>query len=333
MTRSLFMKSRCGELCATVPVGLLALLALGGEAVAGAEAGGTNTATRADGAASSPASTVFRNLSPGSGSARAYFVSAAVEFRMLAVTDVDPANDRALLYSVKGGYELIPRGVAFASLGLTQAFVAEEGESGFRFQDMQAGFDYSHDVGLGALGAADRQINFAHRLSFYLPTSRESQAQDLYVAPQALSRARMTLIDRLVVGLDGSFQYRFHQFAERAGLGGGLNTQLVLRGLALVEYTPVDRPDVGTITIGIDATTSWFKKYRSRDDHASGTSSAALWLQDYGWDAYAVYAPLPYLWASVSLQQGGHVLRDGIVNTFFVHRDESEIVFSLAGRY
>lgn len=266
-------------------------------------------------------------------STKPYYARGIAQFRMLAISDPDPANDRSLHWTLEGGYRFLPGFTGFAILGLKERFVAEEGESGFLVKDTIVGAKARQAIDLGGVGLEGKELRLVHWVYAYLPTSRASQAQDLYLAPEGLTQARFSVVDRVEVGMDASFQYRFHQFAERAGRLGGMNTQYALGGQLMVEYTPLDLAEAGRLTVGADVHTTWFKRFSSRDDHVSESSNASAVLQDYGWDLYAEYQPIEYLVASISLVQNGNVLRDGIVNAFFGHRDETELVFALEGRF
>ncbi len=263
---------------------------------------------------------------------RAYQLSAYSQFRTLATVDETPANDRYVLYGIRGDVRLEPTLSVFTSMGLTQNFVAEPDESGWQLQDWVIGVDYLHRMPLSGLGI-DRDLAFSHRLQLFLPTSRQSRAQDLYLATQNTHRARINITDELVTGLDFSFQYRWHEYAERAGYSGGLNTRLILGGAAVVEYTLLDDEDFGVLLLGVDARTRYLLRYQSRDSYQSDASDQAPWMQDYGWDAYLYYFPIPQLIFAVSLEHNGQVLRNGVVNTFFTHRDETELAFLVMGRY
>jgi hypothetical protein len=48
---------------------------------------------------------------------------------------------------------------------------------------------------------------------------------------------------------------------------------------------------------------------------------------------FASYSPNNWLAATVSLEQNAPVLRDGIVNTRFANRDDTELVFTLSTQY
>ena len=88
----------------------------------------------------------------------------------------------SLDWILQAGHKIGDGVTAFAQARLQQRFVAEEGDSAFRFQDVQAGVNYIHRVDLVDVGI-DRKISFFHRVAARFPTSRASQNQALILAP------------------------------------------------------------------------------------------------------------------------------------------------------
>ncbi len=267
---------------------------------------------------------------------RVWHLSGALEYRSLAIVDTDPSNDQYLRWSIRGDVALFPRSRVFLRLGLTQNFWAEEGESGLLLQDTLLGVDYGHEVGLDFIPLsyfAGRKLSLEHRLGLFVPTSRASMKQDMYAAPYILSRARYAVLDALLVGVDGYVRYHFHRYAERAGQFGGMLTQLDFGPSLGVEYTAYDSPRWGSVSVGADLSVAWDKSYASREEYGAPQSSRTFWNQDYGWDAYATYTPVGYFTAVLGVEHGGKVLRDGLQNMFFAHRDETQFFLQLLGRY
>lgn len=259
---------------------------------------------------------------------RPYRITGLAQFRTLAIRDEDPRNDQVTIYRLRGQGTLFEGASAYVRFGLLQRFVAEPDESGFLLQDTLAGVSYTHAVDLGP-----RDLDLTHNLAVFLPTSRASQTQDLYAAPLYELSASIEAVDGLVLHVEPGVQYRFHEYAERAGLQGGMNTQLRWEVRGGVDYTLFDSETAGMLAIGGSSGSTWDLKYASRDDHESASSDRQVLLQSYDWEGHVVYRPLSFLRATVSIEHGGRVLRDGIVNTFFVHRDETELAFTLSGHY
>jgi hypothetical protein len=267
---------------------------------------------------------------------RKWHLSASLEFYTLAIVDVDPLPSTYNNWRVRGDIDLFPGGRLFLRLGLLQNFSAEEGENGFLLEDAALGVDYGHEVALDFIPIAyfsGRKLSLEHRLALSLPTSRVSMKRDLYAAPYLLSRARYSVIPTLLLGVDGWVRYTFARYAEKAGQYGGMNTQLDF-GIQLGgEYTLLDHEKWGAVSVGADLSTSYDKKYSSREEYAAPQSSRTFWSQEYGWDAYVSYTPIKYASVVVGLGQGASVLRDGMQNIIPFHRDETEFFLQILGRY
>ncbi len=255
-----------------------------------------------------------------------YFLLANMQFRTLAITDDDPANGRSLLYSARAGYTFLKGSLqVFGQIGATQNFTAEEGETGFLFQDVQASAIYMHSVDLKAL-SIPRKLQLMYLARLFFPTSRASRNQDLYLGTRAAVVARINVLGGLFFRMTGIFDYRFHQFAEREGPGAPLNTQLVAGGAWALDYILMQSSRFGVLLVGADLWTTNAKTYASVDGEFS-------WRPRFGWDAYVSYSPLAYLTVGVSLEQGARVLRNGIVNIDAGNRDTTEVALTLTGRY
>lgn len=109
-----------------------------------------------------------------------------------------------------------------------------------------------------------------------------------------------------------------------------MNSRFVALLRPFLEAEVLDLGAYGKLFLRADVYWSWINQYPSRDSYASDASSQAAWLQKYGWSVGAGYMPMPWVELAVGVEQGGNVLRDGIVNTFFVHRDETELVLDLS---
>lgn len=268
-----------------------------------------------------------------------FSVSAALEYRSLVVVDPDPANDRHVVLAIKAEARPFEATTAFVRAGLLRRFWAEVGESGFFLQDLALGATYSHALRLDRL-RIPRELSLHYLGQVYLPTSRASLTQSLYAAPDLRGTASVEVLPRLTAGLSAHFQYRFHKYAERAGLFGGMNTQYLLGGQLFAGYQVWSSERFGDVELEASGSTTYLRKYASREAYLSEASDAAPLFQQYGWGVSATYrapsrwvAPLEGLTFSLGIDHGGSVLRDGIVNTFLFHRDETELVAALSGTY
>jgi hypothetical protein len=342
---------------------LVLLLAAGASAqVLPEEPGSAGVTEAAETAAGASAADVQTGPSLGWGSApahsrRRWSVSAEAQLRMLMVSDSDPANDRAMAYRLQGGYEVLDWLTLLARVGVDQRFVAPEGESGVRLQDTLLAALASQSVSLKPLGW-ERTLALRHRLGLYLPTSFESREQDLYAAPEWLTQARLEPIARIACGLRGVLQYRFHEYAEQAGPGGGTLPRFVAEALAFVEYTPLESRELGVLTVGADAYGYESVDYPAREqgglagvtlpqgvdldpDATGGAEASDVYAAPhYGYDLYVNYVPPIALGQgrdnfafTASLEQGGNVLRNGEPRIFFFNRDETVLAFKVAARY
>jgi hypothetical protein len=265
-----------------------------------------------------------------------------VQYRQLAVTDQDPANDRRMLYRLQAGYRPLERLDVFLRVGVDQRFVSVDGESGLRFADTAIGASYFHDVPLARLGW-DRSLSLFHRFRVFLPTSFESHEQDLYTALEWMTRARVRIVDKLFGGVRGTLLYRFNKYAEQGGPAGATLPRFTAEAALFAEYSPLVSQRYGTVTVGVDLFGDETVHYPGRNPHAIGASelppgtlaSSAVISADgsetftaphYGYDIYGVYAPLPNLFFVASLEQAGSVLSNGEPRLYAFNRDQTEFV-------
>jgi len=274
------------------------------------------------------------------------------QYRALLIRDTDPANDQRMYYRLQFNYEVVEDLILSARGGVVQRFVAEEGETGVRLEDASLGALYQQSVGLDGIGW-DRELSLAHRLRVYLPTSFISQEQDLLFAAEWTSRARVRVTGQLFAGLRGLLQYNAHDYAEQAGLGGGMLPRWVAEALAFTEYSPIVSPEYGTLTVGADVYVNQTFVYPSRDpgdlpasDLPPGTLASnadsivgAGTTDDFsspnaGYDVYLLYQPpIEHVLLMASLEQLGSAQRYGETRVYLFHRDETEFALRLLLNY
>ncbi len=293
-----------------------------------------------------------QNVAIAGGDKRPFFVAGSLQFRTPVINDETPAGERSMNYALTAGFKLAKGWQLLARMSLQQRFVAEGGEfasppppgtvdfsqfdqtqsdSGFRLGNLNLGAMWFNPVDVEVAGIK-RNVFFIHRGMVYLPTSREAQVQSFYLGLEGLTVARTNIIDQLYVAAAGLIQWRGHEFAEQAGPQGGTLPRFVFVGQLALEYL-VGLGDLGTLTIGADINGSETVDYPARDSFQSENSDAVFVRPGYGYDFYVTWVPLPFLSAGVAWEQGGNVVRNGIVNTFFFHRDETRLAFSLTARY
>jgi hypothetical protein len=279
-------------------------------------------------------------------------LAADVQYRSLLITDEDPANDRYFLYRAQASYYPLRWLSVFTRLGLYQRFVSVEGESGLRMEDAILGATAEQSVSLAPLGW-QRRLGLSHWLRVYLPTSFASHEQNLYLAMEWSTRARLRLVGELFAGVRGTLHYRFHEYAEQAGPEGGTLPRFVVELRPFIEYSPLVSDQWGTLTVGANLIGDETLHYPSRDpasisssqlppgtlagsnDSIAGSgSSDSLVEPHYGYDVYAVYKPpIPYLSFIASLEQSGNVVRYGEPRLYFIHRDQTEFSLRLVATY
>lgn len=253
-------------------------------------------------------------------------IFASVYFRMLAVSDPDPANDRSLVYGVSARVSLPVPGLSLGTqTSLTESFVAEPGDSAFRLGDSALDVGYQHQH-------LDDDLILSHRLKAWLPTSRRSLQRELYVAPTFTSLATYRLYDPVTVGYGLEGQYRWYRYAEVPNRLA-MNTQIVLGNRLNAAVTLFKSETFGRAAFSASSGLRWFKKYASTDHHESATADAALWNQSLTWSAALTYTPIRYLTVSIGADHGTSFRRNGIVNPFVVHRDSTELSLGLVGNY
>lgn len=256
-------------------------------------------------------------------------IAGTIEYRGPVIVDEDPANDHSMGYALRAMGEVFKGADVFLRLGLRQAFWREEGDSAVRIEDVQIGGGYAHGVGVGQ---GDVKLGFAHRLVFLAPTSRESRRRSLYLALAAASEFAVYL-GAVELGTRLNFQYRFHKYAEKAGLYANMNTRLVGGGKVFADFSVFESERFGLLRLGVDVNATWALKYASRDDYESELSDVSYSSMLYGWAAHVHYAPVPYAALTASIEHGGTVRDDGVINVYFVRRENTQCVLALTGKW
>lgn len=279
-------------------------------------------------------------------------VGGEMQYRTLVIRDADPANDQRMFYRLQAGYEPLENLILLARAGVVQRFVSVEDESGLRLEDASLSALLQQSVGLGSLGW-DRQLTLAHRLRVYLPTSFNSQQEDLLFAAELSSRARVRLTGQLFAGVRGLVQYHAHAYAEQAGPAGAMQPRFVADALAFTEYSPLVSPKYGTLTVGGDIYVNQTFDYPSRDPSSipagalpPGTladntdtflgagRSDSFSSPNFGYDLYVLYQPpLEHLLFMASLEQVGSAQRYGETHVYLFHRDETELALRMIVQY
>jgi hypothetical protein len=253
------------------------------------------------------------------------------EYRQLAVTDEDPQAGRSLRFFVQGSYRVAKKYnvSVWGRIRYLQNFVAEEGESAARFQDPLVGIDYMQSLSYADRGQEWANLFLQHRINGTIPAQRETRANDLYTRISVLERVRLIPIPSVYVGPDLTAGYNFFEYAEQPN--GPVNEQADFSGLLVAEWYPWQHDKFGSILLGVDAGVGYAINYKGRPGEAAQAENR--WSQNYAWDVYAYYMPIPQIWLGAALSHGMGLLRDGVANVDFVNRDATLLSFSAIALY
>lgn len=248
------------------------------------------------------------------------------------VRDDDPANDAGAAWLLGGEVDLPVRvagAFATAFVGLSQSFNPEPDESPVQPLDSLVAVGYRHSVGLDALGLPGKSALLIHRAGAFVPTSRRSRRQSLYVAADWLTAGRFFLGHGTMAGFNLRTQYRFHQYAERAGLQGGLNERWNVQASLLARQTVWSDARLGQVLAQGSTGTRYRLRYPSRAGFESETSDRAPRFQDWTWGLGLIYVPTPHLNVSLAVGQDTALRQQGFVRADFADREELEWTLAL----
>jgi hypothetical protein len=280
--------------------------------------------------------------------AKPWRIMARIDYQQPIVLDHDPENDIQLFYYLGGEVDIpLLRGLySTAWLGLSQRFWTVEGESAVDFIDPFVGIGYRHSAPLRDVGLPDHSINFVHRLSAYLPLSRESRANLYYTTLDWITAMRFVVGHGFMVGVDLRAQYRFHEYAEQNGVAvldahessGGMNTRLRLEAGLLLQQSIFDEADIGTLQVQGSIGVRGLLRYQSQsvvlDAEGAPIGQRSPWSPDWYWTVGVSYTPIEYVSLSLSLEHGySDLIRGGVQQAVGFDRDETKLVFSVFGRY
>ncbi len=255
------------------------------------------------------------------------------EYRQLAVTDEDPAAGRSMRMFVQGSYRVAKKHNVqlWGRVRYLQNFVAEEGESAARFQDPILGIDYMQQLSYADRGQKWANLFLQHRLSGTIPAQRESRANDLYTRISGLERVRLIPIPSVYIGPDLTAGYNFYEYAEQPGPQGTVNEQADFAGTLVAEWYPWQHDRYGAILLGADAGVGYALSYEGRGGELAQQENR--WSQNYTWDLYAYYMPVPQLWLGAAVSHGMGLLRDGVAVVDFVNRDATLLSVNCVALY
>lgn len=259
--------------------------------------------------------------SPDPGAANNKFMNEYYLYARYDITDRDRVGIRAYMY---------------------QRFLADQGETGFRFDDMV--FTYTRLIPLPE--------KFRLQLSFWLtaPTSYDSQLSGLVTAPRFVAE-----IDRWFGNLNLDFrtydEFYFQRYESYAG-SGGASPNPVDR-IAAVFDAEYHMPFFPVLSAGLSLYTAWTWYYNitgagPADGIPQGVVQDSQFAsqpiqQTYGGEVYVRYEMPPLAGVksdlTVAYANGDptigytSVLHDGVGHAYLGYRQTSEVYASLGVRY
>ncbi|MFO0728978.1 MAG: hypothetical protein U1E65_34680 [Myxococcota bacterium] len=265
----------------------------------------------------------------GAGNDRPYYVFGLFQFRKLAVNSETPLPELGAFYRLELGYKPAPGWSVFGRVAATQGFVSSIDHPPFLFQDVTLGFAYLKSLPLDGLGLKDKALDIRGRAQVYLPTSVASQRQEMFLAPELGLTFRLEPNERWLILLDGYAQYRALRYAEHAGQTALMNVEWALATYLWINWTFLEAGEWGSYALGATISTDGALKY------ANEVTGRSPWEEKVGWSFSLSWTPasLPSVWLSLSIEQNGPIMRDGIVNLFLTKLEETEMVFTAGGRY
>jgi hypothetical protein len=256
------------------------------------------------------------------------------EYSQLVVTkDANPELGRAMRFFAQGSYRLAKKyNVSlWGRIRYLQNFVAEEGESAARFQDPIIGLDYMHQKSFKEQGYDWANLSFQHRVTGSIPAQRETRKNDLYTRISMLERMRLSPIPSVYVGPDLVGAYNFYQYAEGPGQQSTTLPQTEFSGTLVAEYYPWESEKYGSILIGVDGGLGYTLLYKGRGGET--IQEAQRWRQNYNWDVYAYYMPIPQVWIGAAISHGQGVMREGVIDPDFWNRRTTQMSLSVTALY
>jgi hypothetical protein len=323
----------------------------------------TSTQAGAEGTASTSSSVdstefQYRNRSTrnpdevpkGGPEAKPWDVSAIYELhRLIRQEDLAGAVKLFQLISVSGRYALTDSDTVSIFGGATQGFIADQGESGVRANDIS--LQYSHSFSL------PDKFRLRAAVGTTIPISYYSQLASNITTPSLTLGLSRRFGD---FSVSASFRgaYFWDKYRESApldststgGAGGAQNTQFVAGGVLSGEYDlPFHRP----LSFGFALSDSYYWYYDPgmcpvNSGQVPGNANACLGgmsgpsqpvQQSYGGEIFVRYVmpELAGIKSDFTIALGNStpnfVLHDGIVHPYFLYRETAEVYLALGARY
>ncbi len=277
--------------------------------------------------------------------------------RLIRQEDVAGALKVFQLLGVSARYSLTSHDNVSIFGGATEGFIADQGETGVRANDIS--LQYAHVFDLPA------KFKLRAALGATLPISYYSQLASNITTP-SVSVGLTRKFGDLAVSATVRGAYFIDQYTVSSSLngtgadtaGGTPNTKFVTGGLLSAEYDmPFHRP----LSVGLALSDSYYWYYNVGQcpvniggQSAFGTNSATAcpggavdatygtgepWQQSYGGELFVRYVmpELAGFKSDLTVALGNStpnfVLHDGIVHPYLLYRDTAEVYIALGGRY
>jgi hypothetical protein len=267
--------------------------------------------------------------------------------RMIRQEDVGPSDSKVFnVVFFSAHYDVTPKDRISAGWGLTQKYIADPGESGFRGTDVSIAYTHTQPL--------PRKFNLRGALSTTIPTSYSSQLQGDVTNPAAtvgLSRRFGDLsLDFRLTGGAFIMKYKEAGSAYAPGSAGAVpNPRYRFGGALTGEYS---MPFLRSLSVGAALIDSyvWFYDVGGATGSSSfqGTVNDAVYtnqpmLQSYGGEIFARYV-LPTIYGfksdfTASLASGAgalgtnSLLHDGVVHPYLFYRNTTEVYGTFSVRY
>jgi hypothetical protein len=308
---------------------------------------GTNTSEPDNGAGDVVPPDAAHALNPDMTSGRpalpkVWEVGASVEsHRMIRQEDLNnPTNKFFNVFGLFARYDLTEHDRISVSESFQQQFIADQGETGLRSDDVLFAYTRTHQL--------PRQFVFSGRLGISAPTSFQSQKAGMIASPSLALQldkrfGKYVGVSARVTGIYFIPKYRETEGGganPKAGLGGTLEAEVVM---------PFHEP----LSVGADIGTRYSWYYEVQDGGGTVTTNGVVndatfpssqpVQQSYGGEVYVRYV-LPSLAGlksdiMLALADGdptlgyNSVLHDGVSQYYLFFRETAEVYGSFTVRY
>jgi hypothetical protein len=268
--------------------------------------------------------------------------------RMIRQEDTGNSSSKVFnVLSFSASYDFTDRDRVSAGWGLSQYFIGDPGETGFRGYDIFLAYT--------RLIPLPERFNWRISPSFTIPISYYSQLASNITSPGLSTSLSRRFGDLLITAsLSAGFSIDKHATAGGSdGFGGAPNGKWHAGGGLVAEYfMPFHHP----LSMGLGVSDSYFQAYNVQNGNgcltqvicqqgvvSDGVYTGQPVLQSYGGEIFARYV-LPTVMgfssdATIALASGdpslgmNSLLHDGVVHPYLFYRNTAEVYGALSLRY